>query len=268
MTNQYLIDNPLINLTHLNMVYTAYLLSVDFTTMNDPSIFTIEIGQILVQRDSTGAQNVSYIPLEQLNCTAYYDYYKSRGFETDFVTNSLAEGTCFNITKTPLTIGGNFVGDYSSNILFRVKKCVNSTSNPVVCKPDYEITRMLQGSYFQFYYLNYNVDLNNYDNPFVEYFSRYFILLDPMAAKFVDIYFKISNLFTDAGLIFEDTVYENAIVFDYYREQIDTSETDNKIIDFYVNSSNNYLKYSRIYKIFQDYAAAIGGLLKVMIIAG
>jgi hypothetical protein len=69
------------------------------------------------------------------------------------------------------------------------------------------------------------------------------------------------NISSDVGLIFESKEYTSAVAFDYYKEQIVTSSTDNLIIEFYVNSSRNYIAYTRIYIKFQEYAATIGGLL-------
>jgi hypothetical protein len=95
-------------------------------------------------------------------------------------------------------------------------------------------------------------------------FSDYFIVVDPKASKFIDIYFKTVNISTDAGLIFPTEVYQSEILFDYYREQILVQVVDDIIVDFYIGSSRNYMTYTRIYQKFQDFAATVGGLLKVM----
>ena len=267
-TISYLTEAPLFNVTSLNAVYASYILTKDFVPFRDPSYFSIGVSQFIVQRNSDGSQTIDSKELKKVNCSTYYNYFKNKGFEQDFNKNSLLEAVCFDFNSRDIIIGGRFVGDYFSNIHYEIRKCTNSSNSDVICKPQVEIDSKLQGSYFQFYYLDNNIDLNNNDQIFNEYFIQYFILLDPIASKFVDIFFKQVNVSTDSGFIFEDINIKHAITFDYYREQIDTSMTNNKIIDFYVNSSNNFLFYTRIYMKFQDLAASIGGLFQVMTIVG
>jgi len=138
----------------------------------------------------------------------------------------------------------------------------------IVCKSEEEIDNKIQGGFFQFYYLDNNIDLNNFENPYTEYFSRYFILLDPGSQKFVDLYYKTVNITSDAGIIFENPIVNTSMIFDYYREQIDTFSKSKKIIELLVNSSNNILKYNIIFTKFQDFAASIGGLMNVLLQVG
>jgi hypothetical protein len=268
LTSLALTDSPLLNLKNNNMIYSALILDRNFVPVNDPSYFTIEIFKFEVIRKN-GSEQYNYINMPKYDCNKYYDHFKSEGFEEDFKSKQLSLGTCFDVNSSEVIIGGNFIKEYFSNILFRVQKCKNGTDTNVVCKPENKIIDKLQGAFFQFYYIDKNIELNDFQTPFKKYFSRYFILLDPMACKFVDIYFKTVNITTDAGIVFEESQNNKYdILFDYFREQIDTSATDGKVIDFLVNSSNNVDNYNRSYQKFQDYAATIGGLMKVMTFFG
>lgn len=138
----------------------------------------------------------------------------------------------------------------------------------IVCKSNEEINRRLQGGYFDLFFIDQNIDLNNFAKPVQDFFSDYFILLDPGSRKFVDLYFKSVNITSDDGIIFESQKVHSGLVFDYYREQMETSINSENIIELYINSSKNVLKYSIFYLKFQDFAANIGGLMNVMLQIG
>jgi hypothetical protein len=265
MTNTFLRYSPIMNLSDDNHFYAAYLITSDLKVFSDPSYFSIEINQFILERNDNGSQKVSFLDIQKKNCSLYFQTFLDKSFEKEYNHNSLYMGTCFDQKSIIKPIGGNFASDYFSNIRYQVKLCHNSTN--IICKPDQEIREKLRGSFFQFYYFDRNVDPEFFENPFVEYFSKYFILLDPQVSKFVDIYFKNVTVHTDDGLIFKTRDSVSSIVYDYYREQFNTTKSD-IILDFYLNSSNNFLTYSRIYMKIQDLAATIGGLLKAMTFTG
>ncbi len=266
MTNIYRVDSPLMNFTELNSLYISMFQTKDFLPFSDPSYLTIETYQFVVRRLENGSQTFDYIPLKQVDCKIYFDSFKKKGFEKDYNNNLLDQGICIDTDN--LVLGGSFTGDYFSNVNYRMKKCVNTTNSNITCKSQSEIDEKIKGGFFQLYYIDNYLDLNNNEQTFSEYFKSYFILLDPKSTKSVDIFYKLVNVSSDVGYIFESREYEQVVSFDYYREQIDTSSTDNVVIDFYINSSKNYLFYTRSYMKFQDFAAAIGGLMKIMTVAG
>lgn len=262
MTNSHIVDSPIMNLTELKSIYVSLFLTKDFVPFSDPSYFTIETNQFLVRRYDNGTATFDYIPLKQVNCSKYYESFKIKGFDKDYINNNLDQGVC--IDSKDLTIGGNFIGNYFSNFNYIINKCTNNTSTNITCKSEQEINDKIKGGFFQFFYIDTYVNLNNYSNIFQEYLINYFILLDPNASKFVEFFFKYVNVSSDLGIVFESNEYNHAVAFDYYKDQIDTSNTHNLLLEFYVNSSKNYLFYRRIYMKFQEFAATIGGLLKIM----
>jgi hypothetical protein len=268
MTNSYEVNSPLMNLSELDSVYIANFLTNDYVPFKDSSYFTIETNLFEVKRYKNGTSSFNNYPLKQVNCSIYKEKYKQKGFEKDFTYNNLDRGICIDINSQEIVLGGNFISEYFSNFNYKLKKCVNSTDSSIICKSSSEIDEKIKGGFFNFFYFDNFVDLNEYSKIFKESFINYFILLDPKASKFVDFYFKYLNISSDVGLIFESKEYTSAISFDYYKEQIATSSTDNLIIEFYVNSSRNYLSYKRIYMKFQEFAALIGGLLKIMTFIG
>jgi hypothetical protein len=268
MTNYYEVKSPLMNLSELNSIYIANFLTSDYVPFKDSSYFTIETNLFEVKRYTNGTATFNNYPLKQVNCSKYKEKYKEKGFEKDFTNNNLDRAICIDLNSQDIVLGGNFITEYFSNFNYKIKKCVNSTDSSVMCKSPSEIDEKIKGGFFNFFYFDNFVDLNEFSNIFKESFINYFILLDPKASKFVDLYFKYVNISSDVGLIFESKEYTSAVAFDYYKEQIDTSSTSNLIIEFYVNSSRNYLTYTRIYMKFQEFAATIGGLLKIMTFLG
>jgi hypothetical protein len=267
-TNFYKVDSPLMNLTELNSIYIALFQTSDFLPFNDPSYVTFETDIFEVKRFDDGSASFSYEPLKQMNCSHYREIFKAKGFQKDFDGNFLDQGICIDLKSRDIVMGGNFASNYFSNFVYNIKKCVNSTDSKIVCKSQEEIDKKIKGGFLQFYYFDNFVDLNNYSKVFTENLIHYFIVLDAKSTKFVDFYFKYVNVSSDIGLIFEDNRFLSAVAYDYYKEQIDTSPSDNLIIKLYVNSSNNYVFLTRVYTKFQEFAAIIGGLLKIMTFIG
>jgi hypothetical protein len=268
MTSTVMDQSPLLNLTEMNLIYAITFMNRNFEPIYDPTLFTMEWTQFKREKQSDGSILTQNIPIQTTNCEIYQEEFIKRGYGDEFVGNNVKLGSCFDNQKTQMVIGGDFNQDYFSNINFKVKRCVNSSKSEVVCKSKEEIDDKLLNSYFQLFYFDFNVDVNNYAKPYELKSADYYIVLDPKASKFVDIYFKTVNITTDAGMIFQSNVYDSAVVFDYYRDQILVQVVDDLVIDFYINSSKNYITYTRIYQKFQDLAASVGGLIKVMTLLG
>jgi hypothetical protein len=258
-------ESPLIDVYKEDMIFAFYVLGADYQTINDPSIATFTVVQHILNRtDSSNIINKN-VPIALKNCTEYKDFYVQRGFEKDFSANGLNNAFCLDRNMTNI-VGGNFIDTYYSTILITLTKCVNGTG--VTCKSYDEITKRLKHAYFEFYYLDWNSDANNYETPFNRYFSNYFLLLDPTAWKMSQIYFKPAVMSSNIGLIFDSFENKTKMVYDYFREQIDTASTDKGILQVYLGISQNISIYTRIYMKFQDFIANIGGLIQACITIG
>jgi hypothetical protein len=268
MTDHTLNIEPLLNVTEQNLIYVVGFLDRNFQPLYDDSLFTMEFSQFKREMQSDGNMLTRYIPLNKTSCSMYRDEFKKRGFEKEYTANRIDLAVCFDNKIPGLILGGDFNSDYYSNINFKIKRCVNSTNSNIICKPKELIDDKLLNGYFLFNYFGNNIDINNYTNPYKTSFSSYFLVVDPKASKFVDVYFKTVNISTDAGIIFQSNDYQSALVFDKYREQILVQVVNDIVIDFYINSSKNYLTYTRIYQKFQDFVANVGGFIKVMTLLG
>lgn len=267
-TETYLNFAPLLNLKNQSLIYGIGFMDRNFERLKDDSLYTIEFSQFKRERQPDNSVKTEYISMNKTSCQMYQQEFINRGFEAEYKALNLDQIMCFDNQVPGVILGGDFNLDYYSNLNVRMKRCVNSTKSKTVCKSSQEIDNRLLNGYFQFYYFNSDIDLNNYDDPYKMIFSNSFIVTDPKATKFSEVYFKTVNISTDAGLVFESNEYKSDILYDTNREQILVQVVDDLIIDFYINSSKNYFFYTRIYLKFQDFAANIGGLLKVMTVLG
>jgi hypothetical protein len=256
---------PLIDISKEDLLFAAYILTSDYESLNDPSIATITGYQYILNRTDEEVYSAN-IPFELASCSLYRDYFNERGFSADYVKNKLDKGLCFKFTNGTI-IGGNFILDYFSNVFLSVEKCNNVTSK-VQCKPKEVIEATLKKSYFELYYLDWNVDLKNYESPFNRFFANYFTLIDPLSQRQIDLYFKNTAVLSNTGFLWDSMDNTTKLIFDRFRDQIDPSNTDSTILQLYINISDNLTANTRIYMKFQDFCADIGGLVQACIIVG
>jgi hypothetical protein len=257
---------PLKDLNEEDMLFAFYILTADFEPLNDLSVAEITGYQFVVNRTETNVLD-DKVPIELTNCSNYRSYFNDRGFSNEYIKNGINDGLCFKFSKNETIIGGNFVLDYFSNLLISVKRCDNKVSK-VACRSKEEIDAKLKGSYFELYYLDWNVDPNNYDSPFSRYFAVYYTILDSISLRFIDLFFKESLITSNTGFLFDNFENKTKVVFDRVREQIDPSNTSPEILQLYLNISDNKTTHTRIYMKFQDFLANIGGLIQACIVLG
>jgi hypothetical protein len=257
---------PLKEINEEDMLFAFYILTADYEPLNDLSVAEITGYQYVLNRTETDVFDDN-VPIELTNCSEYRSYFNDRGFSDDYTKNGLDSGLCFKFSKDQTIIGGNFILDYFSNLYISVKRCDNKVSK-VACRSKEEIEAKLKGSYFELYYLDWNVDPNNYDNPFSRYFANYFTILDPISSRFVDLFFKESLITSNTGFLFDSFENKTKVVFDRFREQIDPSNTESEILQLYINISDNKTIHTRIYMKFQDFLANIGGLIQACVVVG
>jgi hypothetical protein len=266
LSTQTLSASPIIDIYKEDLLFAFYVLGGDFKTLNDPSIATITAFQQVTNRTVAGNVVNTKIPFGLTNCTDYRSHFTNNGFDKDFSSNGLNNAFCLSANKSTL-IGGNFIGSYYSTIQIFLNKCKNGTSS-VTCQGDDVINSKLKQGYFELYYLDWNIDPSDYDSPFKRFFSNYFLLLDPHAWKLSQIFFKQFVVSSDTGLVFESPENKTQYVFDYYREQIDTSSADKGVVQVSIVISQNISTFNRIYMKFQGFFADVGGLVSACIFLG
>jgi hypothetical protein len=266
MTNTHYTVPPLINVTKSNLFLATYFFGNDAYPFYDPSYFSLSINQYRLIHRTDGTLQIDNFPLSIINCTNFLDKFTSKEMEDQFKTNNLDKGLCFDMND--ILIGGSFTSDYFSTIRMTIKKCENKTESDVPCKSLQEIDKKMLAGYFHLYFIDKNINANNYTHPFSDYVTNYYMYIDPNAYRFSEIYFKVVNITSDVGLMFEEKEEISEVSLDYYREFTGTTNNNNILIDAYIGSSPNVLYYNRVYLKVQDIAATLGGLLKIMLFVG
>jgi hypothetical protein len=81
------------------------------------------------------------------------------------------------------------------------------------------------------------------------------------------VYFQIKQINTDKGIFFESILTQTYLTFESTSENKDYRESDN-FLTVYIRESTNRKVLDRTYSKFQDIAANIGGIIKIIFIIG
>lgn len=270
-------ENKRVNITDSTLMFSFYT-DIPIEILRDKRMFTIEIGNFLVNRLGTSEgpyESEKEILLDWEVCGDNLEYYLNKfNYYQNFTDLLLKNGFQNNIcikNMDNITIGGLYTKDFFSNIFFRLKRCVNQTDgdkDEVSCFSDEEIDKTFSESvYFNIYIRDAYIDTANYDNPIFYVVNNFYWMLDKNFKLSVDIYNKESQLETDIGIIFEEFKQHRVLHFDYMRELLTSvNRNDGILLDLYINTSNRQSNISRRYMKFQELAAMIGGIIKAYMI--
>ena len=164
----------------------------------------------------------------------------------------------------------------SMNLLvFRLDYCNDLAYNN--CKPLDEVLTKIQGAYVKMYILDHDVDLGNYESPFVSYlkyissehFDLNYALDDRRYLKTIEIYtddsFYTKHYKTDINFQFSEELNLN------YLSNTDNYLKDNSTSRFYDLNLISYQKVetiSREYNKLWDGMSSLGGIMKFIISFG
>lgn len=81
------------------------------------------------------------------------------------------------------------------------------------------------------------------------------------------IYYQTKQIKTDKGFIFDSIFTETHLAYESTSESYDYRESDN-FLTVYIRKSTNRKLYERNYLKFQDIAANIGGIIKIITLLG
>ena len=137
------------------------------------------------------------------------------------------------------------------------------------CKPFEEITKKLQGGYLQFYILENDVDVDNYNNPFVStlkvFFSDFFDL-NKTYAMYEERFLKSLEVKTDQSFFFQDYIseysFQLANEINYY---LLPKKNSSEIYVLYIISYDKVDISTRNYDKIWNAISSLGGLMKIII---
>ena len=208
--------------------------------------------------------NHTYYTLEKCN-TNHID-------NKTLIDNALYGYYCANFSD--FKYGGDFASNYVSYFEFIVRKCNKYTTleNNITCASDKEFQMFTQGRKFFIKYFIYDKDLDptNFEKPLKNTASFRFQNLDfnNLTANY-RYYYKISDLYMDTGLFFEDSAKQEFLSQDYYTSTTLTNRDYNVqnipicAFTFYLSKTHDkiFLYYIKI----PDIAALVGGTLSLFV---
>ena len=150
-----------------------------------------------------------------------------------------------------------------------IQKCQNNSINNNTCYSTEETDeniRYLKG--YNFYFVDQTIDVDNYHNPYSQYFPEASSVLAQNSFTINNLNFYPVTVRTHIGLLF-DSIKEN-VSYKYVQNEKATYDAQRSGIigSVYLWMPNRIEVYERSYEKLQDLAASIGGVTKlIMIIA-
>ena len=126
------------------------------------------------------------------------------------------------------------------------------------CKTQDEIDDYLNTHYVRFYMIDHYPDVYNYKSPFKKYFYNIDTTLSSGSYTYNHINFDPSSIITHNGLIFDDSIDEDAYILE--QNSPETGTYHGAYLSYYFWLKNRIVFYERTYKRLQDVLAEIEGM--------
>ena len=134
------------------------------------------------------------------------------------------------------------------------------------CKSVEEIKEYVKGNYVRFYMIDHYPDVYNYKEPFSKYFYNIDTTLSAESYTVNHINFNPAKIVTNNGYFFDNTITEQAYMFDQNAQENGEIKTYNgAYLAFYFWLKNSMFIYDRTYKRVQDVLAEIEAMIDVVI---
>ena len=129
---------------------------------------------------------------------------------------------------------------------------------------------MIRASMYSIYFVDQNVDIENYKYPLDFYFHKISNRLSTTSYTKNVLNFHVGEIKSRTGIIFEKINYIKTYVYDANEKVVSekNEKNNNKEIygSFYFSMQNMLNVYDRKYKRLQDVSANIGGIVKLIMI--
>jgi hypothetical protein len=270
----YSTTSPQISFTQNNSLFAFSYYDENSSLFNDPSYLYQEIFLQTFKIDINGEKLLEIKPLTFKKCQEILGY-DNLGInkQLDEISHlKLNSSLCLEL-KNETTLGSHSSSlyynneYYFSNILYSIKKCKKDSSIKI-CKSEKELNEKLRGAHLEFLFIDNFFDLKNSINPTNSYLKSLIFYVDMKNTKIVEIFFKIINIASDIGWIFEEVESIKKFAYDYHQQQNIEESNQSEIIKLIINTSNNSLLYSRVYLKLQEIVGNIGGIFYLALIFG
>lgn len=256
-------DPPQYNLTQDKFNFFIGIQDKDFNYYTDTSIFNITIYNFnATQTDKDMIYSQNHYRLEICNLTRHFPNYIEQ-----FKNQELDKLFCLHPDDNKnLKLRGTWGHGEHLAIYIDIGACQNNTHKGIVCKPDEEIKEMLSGGYYIINYLDTIFDNKNYSHPEKKVRRDFFTSMSNKYYKEYGIFFKNVDYITDDGFLLEHSDVKRYLQFEVEKELYDFRTTSELIFRNFIRLSTFRDIYSRRYNKVQDVLAALGGLMKGLLV--
>ncbi|KAL4429641.1 hypothetical protein ABPG74_017050 [Tetrahymena malaccensis] len=240
----------------------------------DPSYFTVKaVMQYLVQStDSKTGQVIKKLVSSEREITACsLDDVGIDDLKPYFSSFQYTDYFCLKSTNQDdkSYIEGDFDEQSFSQIYIYIQKCTNSTElNSVICKSSDEINSVMGNTKISLYLSDQLIVPTSFEQPFQYKGINLFSTISTYFQKEIQLYYTNSYIDTDQGIFYPDIYQTRGYSFVQQSEVIfhDQSETICRVLLRLRKQKEDYMQ--RRYAKVLDITAQVGGLLKVLTMAG
>ena len=176
-----------------------------------------------------------------------------------FLNMNLQDYFCIPKDIKNLTMQGAFDQNYFQEIQFTISLCDNSTTNGT-CLPIDQIKQNMSRGNIGIYFVDYNIDPGNYQNPISNQPKEVFTNFLTDSQKEIDIYFINNYIETDDGIMLQSSNQKIISTFDSFTV-MDLQQEDPDFIYVYLQIKQRNAYYRRTYTKIQQVLAQIGGFI-------
>lgn len=150
-------------------------------------------------------------------------------------TNAIENSYCLDDIN--LNLAGSFIYDKMSFIQILIYPCVNNTENNNHCKSKNVIDKYLEENYISIILKDLGINPYNYTSPILPSIQNLYASIGKSFFKEYSIFYSITEIQTDKGLLFDDIHKEKYIKFEEEKQ------------NFYLFNSNKNLSETPICRI-------------------
>ena len=158
-----------------------------------------------------------------------------------------------------LKITGRFDSKFQGKLSISIEKCLQD------CESSEEIESFLNKANVAVYFVNYGLNLENFQEPYKKNLAGLFTSIDSDFSKSHEIFMKTATVQTDSGKIMKDFNYQNYTVMDSQRETI-SSLREGNLYHLVLQMSSYSDTHIRTYKKLFSVIAEIGGYIKAFLL--
>jgi hypothetical protein len=238
----------------------------NFRIANSDKYFTMSASWFHLYMGGPGSGVISY-SLDVEKCTENHVLAYKEAFtqNVDFNYTWCINPSQYNNGTSTMKDDVYFLNEYSSIgsafVLIRIRDCLNSTANGNGCASQTEINEVRNSLSIATYFMDSYINLNKFDNPGNMFLNRYVYAAPKDVQKIAYHRVKNINLFTDSGLVFDDTKTTPMLQVERIYSEVVTREYFFSII---LEGSRIKDNYYRKYIKIQDIMAYTGGLFDMI----